>query len=121
MKYISQALQNLLPKYSSWRMNGTPTTEQEFNSMFELVTGKDETDTAIYSTNSNDFGVTWSQIQEEVARLKELEITEAYKAKRQAEYPLIGDQLDALWKGGDAAAEMLTKVQAVKTKYPKPS
>jgi len=45
---------------------------------------------------------------------------EAYKGKRVAEYPSIGDQLDALWKGGDAAAEMLAKVQAVKTKYPKP-
>ena len=43
----------------------------------------------------------------------------AYKSKRQAEYPPIGDQLDALWKGGDAATEMLAKVQAVKTKYPK--
>ena len=43
----------------------------------------------------------------------------AYIAKRQAEYPPIGDQLDALWKGGDAAAEMLAKVQAVKVKYPK--
>ena len=43
----------------------------------------------------------------------------AYKAKRQAEYPSIGDQLDALWKGGDAQAEMLAKVQAVKTKFPK--
>jgi hypothetical protein len=43
----------------------------------------------------------------------------AYKTKRQAEYPSIGDQLDALWKGGDAAAEMLAKVQAVKAKYPK--
>ena len=43
----------------------------------------------------------------------------AYIEKRVAEYPPIGDQLDALWKGGDAAAEMLAKVQAVKTKYPK--
>lgn len=43
----------------------------------------------------------------------------AYIAKRQAEYPSIGDQLDALWKGGDAQAEMLAKVQAVKTKFPK--
>ncbi len=43
----------------------------------------------------------------------------AYIAKRQAEYPPIGDQLDALWKGGEAAAEMLAKVQAVKAKYPK--
>jgi hypothetical protein len=45
--------------------------------------------------------------------------SEAYKAKRAAEYPSIGDQLDALWKGGDAAAEMLARVQAVKEKYPK--
>jgi hypothetical protein len=44
---------------------------------------------------------------------------ETYKYNRVAEYPSIGDQLDALWKGGDAAAEMLAKVQAVKTKYPK--
>ena len=43
----------------------------------------------------------------------------AYKAKRVAENPPIGDQLDDLWKGGDAAAEMLATVQAVKTKYPK--
>lgn len=44
---------------------------------------------------------------------------EAYKYARASEYPPIGDQLDALWKGGEAAAEMLAKVQAVKAKYPK--
>lgn len=44
----------------------------------------------------------------------------AYQRQRAAEYPAIGDQLDALWKGGDAAAAMLAQVQAVKTKYPKP-
>jgi hypothetical protein len=43
-----------------------------------------------------------------------------YYAKRRAEYPSIGDQLDAFWKGGDAEAEMLAKIQAVKDKYPKP-
>jgi hypothetical protein len=43
-----------------------------------------------------------------------------YQRQRAAEYPPIGDQLDALWKGGDAAAEMLAQVQAVKAKYPKP-
>ena len=47
-------------------------------------------------------------------------LEEKYKNQRQNEYPPIGDQLDALWKGGDAAAEMLAKVQAVKDKYPKP-
>ena len=47
-------------------------------------------------------------------------INNSYKAFRIDEYPPIGDQLDALWKGGEAAAEMLAKVQAVKAKYPKP-
>ena len=45
----------------------------------------------------------------------------AYINKRATEYPPMGDQLDALWKGGDAADEMMAKVQAVKAKYPKPS
>jgi hypothetical protein len=45
--------------------------------------------------------------------------TRTYAEKRAAEYPSIGDQMDALWKGGDAAAEMLAQIQAVKAKYPK--
>lgn len=44
----------------------------------------------------------------------------AYREKRAAEYPSLADQLDAMWKGGDAAAEMQKTVQAVKEKYPKP-
>jgi hypothetical protein len=43
----------------------------------------------------------------------------AYKQQRAAEYPPICDQLDALWKGGAYAEEMLAKVMAVKIKYPK--
>jgi hypothetical protein len=43
-----------------------------------------------------------------------------YQRQRAAEYPPIGDQLDALWKGGEVAAAMLAQVQAVKAKYPKP-
>ena len=42
-----------------------------------------------------------------------------YYAKRRAEYPPLAEQLDALWKGGDAASEMANKIQAVKAKYPK--
>jgi hypothetical protein len=43
-----------------------------------------------------------------------------YQPLRRKEYPSIGDQLDALWKGGVAAEEMAAKIQAVKDKYPKP-
>jgi len=65
-----------------------------------------------YDANGNEVAYDKSAVQAYVD-------AHAYMAKRSAEYPAIGDQLDALWKGGDAAAEMLAKVQAVKAKYPK--
>lgn len=43
----------------------------------------------------------------------------AYINKRLAEYPPIGDQLDAFWKGGAEAEAMKAKIQAIKDKYPK--
>ncbi len=43
-----------------------------------------------------------------------------YRDLRAPEYPPVSDQLDALWKGGNAAAEMMAKIQAVKVKFPKP-
>lgn len=42
-----------------------------------------------------------------------------YYAKRRAEYPSLGDQLDALWKGGDDQTAMQAQIAAVKAKYPK--
>ena len=56
---------------------------------------------------------------ENAKRAAELAATQ-YQRDRAAAYPSVGDQLDALWKGGDAAAAMLAQVQAVKAKYPKP-
>ena len=44
-----------------------------------------------------------------------------YYAKRRTEYPSLGDQLDAFWKGGVEEANMFDRIQAVKAKYPKPS
>jgi hypothetical protein len=44
----------------------------------------------------------------------------SYREKRAREYPPIGDQLDALWKGGADATAMKAVVDAVKAKYPKP-
>ena len=42
-----------------------------------------------------------------------------YADKRRNEYPDIGDQLDAFWKGGDAAEAMRQRILAVKEKFPK--
>lgn len=58
-----------------------------------------------------------------VPRIEELQPiidSDAHVSLRIAAYPSIGDQLDALWKGGKAAADMMAQIQAVKTKYPKP-
>lgn len=43
-----------------------------------------------------------------------------YKKLRAAEYPSIGDQLDALFKAGVFPEEMATLIAEVKNKYPKP-
>jgi len=42
-----------------------------------------------------------------------------YQGLREAAYPSLADQLDALWKGGEAAGEMKERVQAIKAQYPK--
>ena len=43
----------------------------------------------------------------------------AYKEQRAAEYPAIGDQLDALFHAGVFPADMAAAIQDVKDKYPK--
>ena len=43
-----------------------------------------------------------------------------YKEFRTKEYPSVGDQLDAIWKGGAELDAMRAKVLTVKAKYPKP-
>lgn len=44
-----------------------------------------------------------------------------YYAMRRAEYPSIGDQLDALWKGVNSVEfqAVLDQIQQIKDKYPK--
>jgi len=100
-KFLEDALASLAPNVR-WRITGEP--------IYENIVWID----------------TPNQIPtKEVVEAKAKELLDAYNAEEYArnranEYPSIGDQLDALWKSGDAAAEMLAKVQAVKAKYPKP-
>lgn len=48
------------------------------------------------------------------------EFEPTYAMKRAAEYPPVTEQLDAMYKGGEAAAAMAATIQAIKAKYPKP-
>ena len=74
----------------------------------------------VVSTTSNiAYDKDGNEVSYDLTAVQEYVESHSYISKRAAEYPSIGDQLDALWKGGDAAEEMLAKVQAVKLKYPK--
>lgn len=48
-------------------------------------------------------------------------VKQDYSELRRNDYPDLRDQLDALWKGGEALEAMRQQVLAVKEKYPKPS
>ena len=59
-----------------------------------------------------------AKIAAEIARLQAAHAATQYQRDRV--YPPIGDQLDAMWKGGDAEIAMRKMVLAVKAQYPKP-
>tara|TARA_R110000782_G_scaffold197495_1_gene286604 strand:+ start:363 stop:647 length:285 start_codon:yes stop_codon:yes gene_type:complete len=44
----------------------------------------------------------------------------SYQELRAAAYPPVGDQLDALWKGGEPEAAMKQIILDVKAEFPKP-
>ena len=45
----------------------------------------------------------------------------AYRELRAKAYPPVGDQLDAIWKGGQDMADMKALIEKVKADYPKPA
>ena len=59
-----------------------------------------------------------AKIAAEIATLQAAHAATQYRRDRV--YPPIGDQLDAMWKGGDAEIAMRKMVLAVKAQYPKP-
>lgn len=59
-------------------------------------------------------------VRAEWAEAEERQKASSYVDLRRAEYPPVADQLDALWKGGEAAAAMKAKIDGVKEKHPKP-
>ena len=59
-----------------------------------------------------------AKIAAEITKLQAAHAATQYQRDRV--YPPIGDQLDAMWKGGDAEIAMRKMVLAVKAQYPKP-
>lgn len=46
-------------------------------------------------------------------------LADDWHSLREDAYPSLKDQLDAMWKGGEAAQEMAALVQSIKDRYPK--
>ena len=95
---ISQALSSLYPT-SAWEVRGT-----EYADLVWLDTTRPQP--------------TEDELTTEAARL--LAVWTATQYRRDRVYPPIGDQLDAMWKGGDAEIAMRKMVLAAKAQYPKP-
>ena len=67
MATVAEALQEL--SITEWVMRGEPTSEDEFNSMFRKVTGADANGSAIESSDTSKWGVTWKQISDKMTAI----------------------------------------------------
>lgn len=115
MATIVEALHSL--GIDSWALMGQPKNETEFNSMFKKVVGKDSDGSAILSSDTDKFGVTWKQIINKQKELQTAYDNNEYQRKRKAEYPSVEDQLDDLYHNGIDGWK--ATIKAVKDKYPK--
>lgn len=58
---ITDALKAL--SQTNFICNGEPTSQEEFEQMYALVTGEDEHGSAILETDSSEWSVTWTQVK----------------------------------------------------------
>lgn len=80
MSSASRALHSL--NISDWVCEGVPTTEQEFNNSFKKIVGTTEDGTAILSSDTKDFGVTWEQVKQRRDELAAAEPMENLRSRR---------------------------------------
>ena len=67
MASVSEALTDL--GITEWVLRGEPTTESEFNTMFRKVVDEDVNGVAVESGDTDDFGVTWTQVSDKMTEL----------------------------------------------------
>ena len=67
-EHIIQAILSL--GVNGFSLEGHPTNESEFLSMYRQMTGADANNNAIMSSDQSDFSVTWSQVSAKVAEIK---------------------------------------------------
>ena len=67
MATASEALSEL--GITEWVLRGDPKTEDEFKSMFRKVTGADENGSAIETSDTSKWGVTWKQVSDKMTAI----------------------------------------------------
>jgi len=80
MTTIANALTSL--GITEWVLRGEPTNEEEFNQMFRKVTGADSNGSAIESSDTSDWGVTWSQVSAKKTELVNAEPMRLLRVER---------------------------------------
>lgn len=89
MANISEAITALAPEGLQWVLSGEPTNAYEFNTMFSVVIGEDDSGTAILSYEDDDWqGITWDAAEKKLAELnleEPLKLLRAERDKRIAE------------------------------------
>ena len=117
MTDIATAIQSLNKKGGNsheFVVRGEPTTEAEYNSNVDYVSGADANGTAIFSDTKP---YTWSQVSAEKALLQTEYDNNEYQRKRAADYPSVVDQLDDIYHNGIDGWK--STIKATKDKYPK--
>lgn len=73
-----------------------------------------------FDASEKPVAIDMAAAEAEIAVLEGAEAKVAYRELRAKAYPPMGDQLDALWKGGAEQAAMKAVIDKVKSDYPKP-
>ena len=57
---VGRALEEL--GINGFQLQGNPTTEAEFNAVFQKIVSHDEDGAPVFSSDPADFGITWAQV-----------------------------------------------------------
>ena len=74
-----------------------------------------------FDASEKPVAIDMAAAEAEIAKLEATENAVKYRELRAKAYPPMGDQLDALWKGGQDMAAMKAAIDKVKSDYPKPA
>ena len=122
MTDITTAIQSLNKKRGvnhEFVCRGEPTTEAEYNSSVDFVSGADANGTAIFSDTKP---YTCAEVSAEKALLQTEYSNNEYQRNRAEAYPSLQEQLDMqYWDKVNGTNNWETKIAEIKALYPKPT